>query len=100
MIIDFHLIIGVRRCGKLIRVLIFGKNGMLGSTIYRYFSENSQFEVKGTERSEFDVDKFMAAPGKYNLILDFDYIINYIGIIKPYCRDDDSVGIRKAIKIN
>ncbi|MDO8659000.1 MAG: sugar nucleotide-binding protein, partial [Candidatus Parcubacteria bacterium] len=36
----------------------------------------------------------------FSYLLDFDYIINCIGIIKPYCKDTNPIGKRKAILVN
>lgn len=83
-----------------IKVLVLGKSGMLGSMVYKYLKDNSDFEVKGTERDIFDAEKFIHKPDKYVIVKNYDYIINCIGIIKPYCNDDDLDGVRRAIKVN
>lgn len=72
---------------------------MLGSMVFDYFSKQDDFNVLGTVRDEFEagVDKLA------DKILPYfkpDYIINCIGVIKPYCKDNDSEGVLRAIKIN
>lgn len=100
MITDFLLIIGERRYGKMTRVLVLGKGGMLGSMVFSYLSQDEAYEVKGTEKEEFNADKFLKDNSKFLYIKGFDYLINCIGIIKPYCKDDDREGVIRAIKIN
>jgi len=43
---------------------------------------------------------FLKNEEKYKYIKKFDYIINCIGIIKPFCRDDDPEGVFRAIEVN
>ncbi|MDO8638405.1 MAG: SDR family oxidoreductase [Candidatus Daviesbacteria bacterium] len=81
-------------------MLILGKGGMLGSMVFDYFSQDDAYEVKGTEKEEFNADEFLKDNSKFSYIKDFDYLINCIGIIKPFCKDDDSEGVLKAIRIN
>lgn len=82
------------------RVVILGTTGMVGGMIYDYLSKHSNLFVEGTERDKFDADRFLTNPEGFTYLLDFDYLINCIGIIKPYCKDDDPEGVRKAIEIN
>lgn len=82
------------------KILILGKNGMLGSMVYDYLVKQSDFEVDGTTREQFDADKFLIDPTHYAFLLEYDYIINCIGVIKPFCKDDDPKGVVNAIKIN
>jgi len=97
-------------------ILVLGSNGMLGSMIFDYLLSTNEYRVFGTYRniglSEFygkKVNEFcfdvLALNYKENLKVIFNktspnYIINCIGIIKPYCKDEDSVGVYNAIKIN
>lgn len=92
------------------KILVLGKNGMLGAMVFNYLSKNTLNNVYGTTRKksikqnkntiEFEVDNFLKTPKKYKAIKEFDYIINCIGIIKPYCKDNDPLGIKNAIKVN
>ncbi|MFA6533786.1 MAG: sugar nucleotide-binding protein [Patescibacteria group bacterium] len=89
------------------KVLVLGASGMLGSMVYNYLSADSQLEVRGTLRKEeppfyfLDAENFKAEDlAKILNDCNPDYIINCIGIIKPYCKDDDSVGCLRAIKVN
>lgn len=72
------------------KILIAGSNGMLGHSLYRYFSRKEEYEVKGTTRSKpwndllltgFSVDR----PEKFEeLISEYkpDLVFNCIGVIK------------------
>ena len=85
-------------------ILILGATGMLGSMVYRYLKQNSNFNITGTARKKdnqfifFDIHK-----GFEDFSVDLksiDYVINCIGITKPYCHDDSPREIRNAIYIN
>jgi len=56
-------------------------------------------ECQSEQVIEFDVDASHELP---KIINDWqpDYIINCIGIIKPYCKDDDPIGTEKAVRVN
>lgn len=74
------------------KVLILGKNGMLGSMMSDYFSKfSNDFELTAWSRKEFDPTKDSLA-----YIANFDYVINCIGVIKPRMKD----GLENAIFIN
>lgn len=93
------------------RVLVLGITGMLGSMVFRYLKEQD-FLIAGTVRNKKSIPKKSPVP-----IFEFDaekialdegvfkkwkptYVINCIGIIKPYCKDDDPVGVLRAIRVN
>lgn len=81
------------------RVVVLGSTGMLGSMVHSYLSGNPELEVVAGDRRTFDAEKFsFGAPQP--LQLDADYIVNCIGIIKPYCKDEDLAGVRRAIIVN
>jgi dTDP-4-dehydrorhamnose reductase len=87
----------------MIRILVLGSDGMLGEMVYSYLKKNPALNVLGTSRKEsgnkifFDAEKDIES--QLSSICP-DYIINCIGIIKPFCKDDDPSGILNAIKIN
>lgn len=84
------------------KILILGGTGMLGNAVVAHFSGQDKYDVTTTYRTDsvapsgktirFDVlsDSLEILPR------DFDYVINCIGIIKPFM-DSDPVA---AIKIN
>ncbi len=97
------------------KVLVLGLTGMLGSMVVSYISSNKNIQVYASSREkEYKFHKypikriyrFDASRNVSNRLKDIiddchpDYIINCIGIIKPYCRDDDMDGVFKAININ
>lgn len=93
------------------RILVLGKTGMLGSMVYEYLTQSSKHTVISTVREkkytekksatkQFNVEKFLKSRNDFSYLLDFDYIINCIGIIKPYCKDTDPIGTRNAILVN
>ena len=90
-------------------MLILGVSGMLGSMVFDYLSNNTDFKVYGTVRNPeyqeknvflFDASDTSQLEKKEFLDLKPDYIINCIGITKPFSRDDDPEGVKRAITIN
>lgn len=80
------------------KIAIFGIDGMLGSAVYKIFN-NSKFILNGINRKIIDaqyasLDEIKAA------VKGSDYIINCIGIIKPYIHDNNPVEVERAIEIN
>lgn len=79
-------------------ILILGASGMLGSTVFKYFSDNSDHRVYGTLRSRAGMDHFSPAQAEFLLcgidVLDADslasafvkadpdVVINCVGLIK------------------
>lgn len=84
------------------KIIILGSTGMLGNAVASYFLANDNYEVVTTYR-----DKTVAF-GKNDIYFnalnmdfselpaDADYIINCIGIIKPFISDD----LENAVAIN
>ncbi len=89
------------------KIIVLGANGMLGSEVFKYLVTNKKFNVQGTTRIKrdkqfqfFDANDFISNPEKYKFITKADYVVNCIGIIKPFCKDGDNKGILNAILIN
>lgn len=40
------------------KILLFGKNGMLGSAFFKAFAEDDRFELEAYDRSDFDITNF------------------------------------------
>jgi dTDP-4-dehydrorhamnose reductase len=81
------------------KVLVLGSSGMLGSMVYGYLKRNPKLEVSGTTRDVFDAEAFAAGvPQKREL--EAEWILNCIGVIKPFCKDNDAAGVRRAIAVN
>lgn len=92
------------------KIAILGISGMLGSTVYKYFKENTNYEVIGTSKddkfiNDKDIFRFNALefidkdyPWSTDNFYGVDYIINCIGIIKPAIKNQND--IYNAILIN
>ena len=90
-------------------VLILGASGMLGSAVLKEFS-SFQGELIATTRSSTSlVDDSSVTFLKFDASTDsldgmfsmpIDYVINCIGIIKPYINDSDTKQTETAFKIN
>ena len=91
------------------RVLILGSNGMLGSTILKVFSTNSEIETVGSTRhgsivhgiqpvalnvTTQDVNEFISEQKE------FDFIINCIGLISHKIIEPNLFSVRNAIDLN
>lgn len=82
---------------------------MLGSMVFDYLSRNLNFNVYGTVRNTkyldkklylFDANEIAQLEEKQFMDLKINYIINCIGITKPFSKDDDPEGVKRAIRIN
>lgn len=88
-----------------IKILVLGATGMLSWQVYDYLSRQAGYDVYGTTR-RFDMkDKnIYKGIGAWDLRQcadqGYDYVINCIGVIKPYIKDNDSKSIDQAIHIN
>ncbi len=91
------------------KILILGISGMLGSMVFDYLSRNKNFKVYGTVRNVdyqkervflFNAYDITQLDNTDILNLDIEYIVNCIGITKPFSKDNDPAGVLRAIKIN
>jgi dTDP-4-dehydrorhamnose reductase len=90
-------------------VLILGASGMLGNAVLKEFS-NFQGELVATTRAGKSVTSdsgvtfidFDAATDDLETTfpMPVDYVVNCIGIIKPYINDTDAVQTATALEIN
>lgn len=80
------------------KTAILGKTGMLGSEVEKVFLENNQNIVATTRR---ELDAQTASVEDIKKIIDgCDYVINCIGIIKPYIHPENSSEVQRAIVVN
>lgn len=98
----------------MIKVLVLGASGMLGSMVYSVLKKNSDFDVYGTVSSESKKSLFKDKKLRANLkvflpleqelwsIIDYDsyIIINCIGKTKPNINLKDLKSIEEVKKIN
>lgn len=90
-------------------ILVLGVSGMLGSMVFDYLSKNPNFKVYGTVRNSkflkdkiylFDAYEISQLEDQQFLDLKIEYIVNCIGITKPFSKDDNPEGVKRAILIN
>jgi len=85
----------------MVKVLVLGSTGLLGSTVAKYFLEHPKYETILSYRDKaisFGKDRvfFDALETNLEILPHVDYIINCIGIIKPFI----GVDRRKSVYIN
>ena len=89
------------------RVLILGKDGMLGTMVSRYLKSLKEYEIYLTSRKDEDIDenvrKFdVSRDSLEGLVNDInpEFLINCIGVIKPEIKEDNIESIEKAIDLS
>jgi len=97
------------------KIAICGADGMLGSMVLDYFARSKNYQVTATLReksglrllkSEYPTVKWeildaTASAADFTKLLEGNaWIINCIGIIKPYIHDDNPIETEMALKIN
>jgi dTDP-4-dehydrorhamnose reductase len=80
------------------RVAVLGINGMLGSTVFKILRDTNVERI-GISRKELDA-RTAEVDDIRKVIEGCDYIINCIGIIKPYIHDDNDAEVERAITVN
>ena len=101
---------------KVIKVVILGVSGMLGSMVLDYFYQYSSMELIATVRTPELAEKIKQKAPNVDLRLlnaekcssqliaeltgDAQWIINNIGSIKPYIHEDSKAEIERAIMVN
>lgn len=99
-----------------LKVAILGASGMLGSMVLDYLSRDSRHQIIATVRSEKMIARLRSVyPNVEWRLLDAEsgdvgaarralegaaWVINAVGKIKPYIRDDNPVEVEAAIKVN
>jgi len=89
----------------MVNILILGSTGMLGSSVYYELSKNKNYSCSITHRNEevklnkesifFDALK-TNEKAIVKLLSGYDYVVNCIGVIKPFMHTD----IKSSIEIN
>lgn len=98
------------------KVCILGASGMLGSAILDVFAQDGSVTVAATVRDEELLDTLANTYPKVTfhtfdaentsfaevaeLISDMDYVVNAIGIIKPYIHDTVPAETERAVRVN
>lgn len=98
------------------KVMVLGASGMLGAMVTDYLARDSSLDVTATVRNAqwlergrtavpkvqwtaFDADKSSDIDPS-QLFADCEYVVNAIGIIKPYIHDDNPQEVERALRIN
>jgi dTDP-4-dehydrorhamnose reductase len=94
------------------RVLVLGTTGMLGAMVWQYLRANQSLltaaAARGRHGPAADEHGFLLdaerdlGPQLEPILGQFaaDYVINCIGIINIYCRDNDRPGTLRAVRVN
>jgi dTDP-4-dehydrorhamnose reductase len=100
-----------------LEVLVLGASGMLGSTVTDFLCRDKELSVSATMRSPelinraseriknvkwliFEVKDRVQTTQQLRQLGRFDWVVNAIGVIKPYARDDRPAEIESAITVN
>lgn len=96
-----------------IKVTVLGASGMLGAMVIKVLSEDSNLMVTGTVRDQSNIatnlsnvtwktlDAETATLDQISEVIgDSTWVVNAIGIIKPYIHDDNAAECERAIRIN
>lgn len=98
------------------RILVLGSGGMLGWAVSKVLTGDGSLNCTGTIRNDsrskylgtllpgikllkFDAE-FASAEEIITLISGFDWIVNCIGVIKPFIHDDNAAEVERAVRIN
>ena len=91
------------------RILVLGKDGMLGTMVSKYFTSLNEYEVYLTSRRDDltvfndNVRKFDVSKDPLEILINEvnpDFLINCIGVIKPEIEEDNKESVETAIDIN
>lgn len=97
------------------KVLILGASGMLGNAVIDVFSKDPDIKLTATARNNdffdrnkanvdwqiFDAESSSVFADLEKIVKNgFDYLINCIGIIKPFAQDGNFAHINRAIRVN
>ena len=99
------------------KVLVLGASGMLGSMVADFLSRDESLSVTATMRSSkliakacrlvdniewkvFDIKDENRTVQQFQEFAEPDWIVNAIGVIKPYIHDDRPDEIEHAITVN
>jgi dTDP-4-dehydrorhamnose reductase len=96
------------------KVVILGASGMLGCAVLDIFAQDDSCQINATTRNVnlfdksfnnvnwqvFDAESENIKEQLTEIVNKIDYVINCIGIIKPYAKDDNPEHIKRAIKVN
>lgn len=80
------------------KIAVLGVGGMLGRAVHDLFLKQD-YNLLGVTRKELDAE-FATKKDVAILLRGCDYVINCIGVIKPYIHGDDPVEVARAVRVN
>jgi dTDP-4-dehydrorhamnose reductase len=80
------------------KVAVFGATGMLGHEVERIFAIE-KFDIVSINRDQINAESCSVEDIQYQ-INGVSWVINCMGLIKPYIHDDHPLDVQKAIVIN
>lgn len=95
----------------MMKVTVLGAGGMLGSMVTSVLSAERDFEVtatvrrpggrpmEGVRQTHLDVET-ATEEQLHSAVGGADWIVNAVGVIKPYVRDEDGTGVERAVRVN
>jgi dTDP-4-dehydrorhamnose reductase len=100
----------------MMKVTVLGASGMLGSMIVDYLSRDTSLDITATVRSQELLQKCLSRltsvdwrlldaercshDDLLSIVKGAQWVINAIGIIKPYIHDDNAVEVERAMRVN
>ncbi|MGA2237712.1 MAG: sugar nucleotide-binding protein [Candidatus Bathyarchaeia archaeon] len=98
---------------SVVKVVVLGASGMLGSMVLDWFKRERSFDIVGTAREATDMSAKMPSIEWRSLdaencsleeiqkVLDHaSWAVNAIGVIKPYVHDDNPAQTERATRVN
>lgn len=98
------------------KVVILGATGMLGSMVLNYFSADNSLSLVATARNRQLVDRLACklpvvdwkvldaehcdVENVCEILMDSNWAVNAIGVIKPYIHDENAPEVERAVKVN
>jgi dTDP-4-dehydrorhamnose reductase len=99
-----------------VKVIVLGASGMLGSMVLDYLSRDSELQLSATARSQDLIQKFRPRLGNVewrlldaegctvkeitDIVSNSGWVLNAIGVIKPYIHDDNAAEVERAVTVN
>ncbi|CAN5346961.1 NAD(P)-dependent oxidoreductase [soil metagenome] len=93
------------------KVLVLGTTGMLGSVVHEWLRTDKSLRVSGTARdvaqarelgagADESLQALDAERGETPNLTDVEWVVNCVGVIKPFIRDDNRDEVARAIQVN
>jgi len=100
-----------------VKVVVLGASGMLGSMVLDYLCQDSSLQLAATARGKDLLQRLQTAYPKSvewhlldaerssvqeitGVLANAEWVINAIGVIKPYIHDDDAAKVERAVLVN